>query len=132
MGSVRIGGGKRNEMQPLDWAIQNRQVGVTKVLLAVGADAATIATFSKWTVRFQATKGNKTRVSRLGAALGAAWMRRSADACSTASRMASIVPGSLAKFRGIQFPCVLTTTNVKLWTMCCGLVLYCSSAVGGP
>ena len=34
-------------MQPLDWAIQNRQVGVTKVLLAVGADAATITTFSK-------------------------------------------------------------------------------------
>ena len=59
-GSVRIGGGTRNEMQPLDWAIQNRQVGVTKVLLAAGADAATIATLSKWAVRFEATKGNKT------------------------------------------------------------------------
>ena len=30
------------------------------MLLAAGADAATIATLSKWTVRFEATKGNKT------------------------------------------------------------------------
>ena len=59
-GSVRIGEGERNEMQPLDWAIQNVQVGVMKVLLAAGADATTIATLSKWTVRFEATKGNKT------------------------------------------------------------------------
>ena len=59
-GSVRIGEDKRNEKQPLDWAIQNVQVGVMKVLLAAGADATTINDLSKFKVRFEAANGNTT------------------------------------------------------------------------
>ena len=46
-------------MKPLDWAIQNCQVGVTEVLLKAGADATTLAPLSEWTVRLEAKKGNK-------------------------------------------------------------------------